>query len=294
MDDGTTHKPKTLMADNTFVSPMYAYQTYGSFLNSLLSHTAVPKPLTHPSITEMSLIPTMAPQLTEKEHDKLLKGLGSLYDFPREVRDTMYKHMIAQGRVAIMRTSSTLHKEVSETNVYEHGICRLNLNFWNAATEELKPCFNPSPFTVNKIRNVAIRVNTRPNSYRSPYPTPEIDILDQFRGNIVHRKTCLLSFECWAETKRMFQQDVLGKVQAYTGFEKVVVAIDCVEQLPDDQEWPEDIKKFSFQQIMEYDSKKEAMRTIWNELKRDMCLVEGGKWQKDCFTPMTFRPRGGT
>ena len=236
----------------------------------------------------------MAPLLTKQEHEKLLKGLGSLYNFPREVRNIIYKHMIAQGSPAIMRTSSTLHKEVSETDVYEHGICRLNLNFWNAATEKLKPCFKPSPFIVNKIRTIAIRVNTRLNSYRSPYRTPEIDILDQFRGNMVHRKTCLLSFECWPETKRMFQQDVLGKVQAYTGFEKVVVAIDCVEKLPDDQEWPEDIERFSFEQVMEYDSKKEAMGTIWNELKWDMCLVEGGKWLKGCFTPMTFRPRGGT
>lgn len=231
------------------------------------------------------------PPLTEEEHAKLQKGLGSLYDLPRELRNTIYKHMIAQGSPAIMQTSSTLHKEVSETDVYEHGICRLNLNFWNAATEELKPCFKPSPFVVNKIRNVAIRVDTRFNS-GDEYPTPEIGILDPFHGTLVHRGTCTLSFECWGETKRMFQQDVLRKVQAYTGFDEVEVAIDCVDQLPS-QKWPEDMEKFSVQQILECGSKKEAMRAVWNELKRDMSLVEGGKWQKDRFTPMTFRPRKG-
>ena len=291
MDDGTTHNEKTLMADNTFVSPNCVYRTYGSFYNSLLSLTVVPKPLTHPSITEISLTSTMAPLLKEEEHDKLLKGLGSLYDFPRELRDRIYEHMIAQGSLAIMRTSSTIQKEVSKMDLYEHGFCRLNLNFWDAATEELKPCFNPSPFIVDKVRNVAIRVDTRFNS-GEPYPTPEIDILNKFSGDKVHRKTCALSFVCWGETKRMFQQDVLGKVQGYTGFEKVEVAIDCVEQWPNEK-WPERISKFSFEQMQEYSSKKLAMRAVSNELSPKMFLAEGGKWQKDRFTPMTFRSRGG-
>lgn len=279
------------MADNTFVSPIYAYRTYGSLHNSLLSLTAAPKPLTHPFITEISLTSTMAPLLTEQEHDKLLKGLGSLYDFPHELRNMIYEHMIAQGSLAIMRASSTLHKEVSKMDLYKHGFCRLNLNFWDAATEEHKPCFNPSSFIVDKIRNVAIRVDARFN-LGEPYPTPEIDILNKFSGDKVHRETCVLSFVCWGETKRVFQQDVLGKVQGYTGFEKVEVAIDCVDQLPD-EEWPERISKFSVQQIYEYSRKKLAMRAILNDLSPEMFLAEGGKWQKDGFTPMTFRPREG-
>ena len=92
----------------------------------------------------------------------------------------------------------------------------------------------------------------------------------------------------------MLQEDVLRKVHGITGFEKIEVAVDIVEKLPNDEEkWPEDIEKFSVQHLLQYSSKKEASRTVWNELKRDMCLVEGGKWLNDRFTPMTLRPRRG-
>ena len=176
---------------------------------------------------------------------------------------------------------------------YGHGFCRLNLNFCNAATEELKSCFKPSPFMVNKIRNVAIRVNTGLNPATPPDDAPpEIDILDIFIGDKVPRKTCTLSFVCGVETNIMAQLDVLFKVQRYTGFGKVVAAVDCVEQSPN-REWPEHISKFSEEHILEYESKKRAMCTIWSVLVPTMFLAEGGKWQKDGFTPMTFRPRGG-
>ena len=294
IDDGTTHNE--LMADNTYVSPIQAYRTHGFSHNSLLSLTAVPNPVPYPSITKTSPTSIMAPPpLTEEEHVKLQKGLGTLYDLPRELRNTIYKHMITQGSPTIMATSSTLHHEVSETEIYSHGICRLNLNFYNAATEELIPCFKPSQLIVNKIRHVAIRVDTRFNAYLSPYPTPELDILTAFAGNLTRRGTCTLSFECWDFAGNMLQEDVLRKVHGFTGFEMIEVAVDSVEKLPndDDEKWPEDVGKFSVQQMMQYSSKKEAMRTVWKELKRDMYLVEGGEWVNDRFTPMTVRPRRG-
>ena len=72
------------------------------------------------------------------------------------------------------------------------------------------------------------------------------------------------------------------------------VAIDyCVDQIQPNMKWPERISKFSVQQIYEYSSMKIVMRAICEHLEPDMCLVEGGKWQKDRFTPMTFRARGG-
>ena len=92
----------------------------------------------------------------------------------------------------------------------------------------------------------------------------------------------------------MLQEDVLRKVHGFTGFEKIEVAVDIVEKLPnEDEKWPDAIKDFSVQQLWQYSSQKEAMRTVWNELKRDMCLVEGGKWMNDRFSPMTWRPRRG-
>ena len=268
VDNGTTHKEKTLMTDNTFVSPICAYRTYGSFHNSLLSLTAIPKPLTYPFITEMSLIPTIAPLLTEQEHDKLLKGLGSLYKFPRELRDMIYEHMIAQGSLAIMRTSPTLQKEVSERDIYKHGFCRLNMNFYDAATFKLKPCFNPSPSLVAKIQNLAIRVDTRFNASSYYYTTKEIDILSKFIGTKVRRKTCVVSFVRMDKTRVPYHEDVLDEVQFYTGFEKVEVAMEwaTVEKRPNDR-WADHITKVSVQQIYEYDSKKQANLEIWSVLR---------------------------
>ena len=210
----------------------------------------------------------MAPTMAEQEHDKLLKGLGSLYDFPRELRDMIYEHMIAQGSLAIMRTSSTLQKEVSERDLYKHGFCRLNMNFYDAATEKLKPCFNPSPSLVEKIQNLAIRVDTRFNgAYWDTYGTKGVDILWTFVGPEVRRKTCVVSFVRMDTTKVPYQYDVLDKIQMYTGFEKVEVAMEwaTVEKRPNDR-WPDHITKVSVQQIYEYDSKKQANITITNDL----------------------------
>ena len=164
------------------------------------------------------------------QEEVLKMELGLLARFPRAIRNIIYKHIVAQGSLTIMRTSLTLKEEVSQMDFYEHGFCRLNLEFSNAATEELNPCFKPSPFTINKIRNVAIRVNTGLNPATSPDDLPpDIDVLDKFMGNKVPRKTCTLTFVCGGETTIMEQLDVLFKVQSYTGFEKVVVAVDCVK-----------------------------------------------------------------
>ncbi|KAK0512785.1 hypothetical protein JMJ35_004802 [Cladonia borealis] len=140
------------------------------------------------SLAIMRTSSTLQEEVSEME-------LGSLAQFPREIRNIIYKYMIAQGSLAIMRTSLTLQEEVLQMDFYEHGFYRLNLNFLNATTEEPKTCCRPSPFMVNKIRNVAIRVNTGLNPATSPDDgPPEIDILDKFIGNKVPRKTCTLSF----------------------------------------------------------------------------------------------------
>ena len=231
----------------------------------------------------------MASISIEQEFDNLPKGLGSLAQFPREIRYMIYKHMIAQGTVAILRTSSRIKEEASATDIFEHGICRLNLNFYDMATEQLKPCFKPSNYIVDKIRNVAIRVDTRFNG-SSSYPTPEINIFNKFTGPEVHRKKCAVSFVCWDISKKKFQLDVLGKLRDYTGFEEVEVAIDC-DTWPNTV-WPEKISDFSLSQLFEYDSVKEAIRTARYILVPELGEAEGGEWEKVRFTALTFHPRG--
>ena len=236
----------------------------------------------------------MAPLLTEQEHDKLLKGLGSLYDFPRELRDMIYEHMIAQGSLAIMRTSSTLQKEVSERDLYKHGFCRLNMNFYDAATDKLKPCFNPSPSLVAKIQNLAIRVDTRFNRRYCTYSTKGVDILWEFVGSEVRRKTCVVSFVRMETTKVPYQYDVLDKMQMYTGFEKVEVAMEwaTVEQRPNDR-WPDHITKVSVQQIYQYDSRKQANLEILDVLIPKLRKEQEERRQKEPkepFKPLTTPP----
>ena len=231
----------------------------------------------------------MASTLTGQEYNRLAKGLGSLAHLPRELRNMIYKHMIAQGSVTIMRTSSLIKEEVSATDLFEHGVCRLNLNFYNTTTGELKPCFNPSQNIVNKIRNVAIRVDTRRNGYKN-YLTPEVAILNKFTGANVHRKTCALSFECWPMTARKYQEDVLTTVNAYTGFEKVEVAIEYVDWLG--RMWPEQHENLSLEAIVQFDTMQQAHGAIHRILTPGLGNSERGVWRKGPFPALVFHPRG--
>ena len=188
--------------------------------------------------------------------------------------------MIAQGSINIIAASSLIKADIlSEIDIFKHGICRLNLNFYNTTTEELKPSSNPSNSIANKIRNVAIRVDTRFNAAWKDYPTPKVKILNKFSGKKVHRKKCAVSFICWGETTvKKFQLDVLGKLRDYTGFEEVEVAIDCVDPWPN--EWPDEIEQFSRPQLFEFESVKEAIRTVKNMTEGGLGKAEGGKWEK--------------
>ena len=231
----------------------------------------------------------MASTSMEQEFENLPKGLGSLAQFPREIRNMIYKHMIAQGSVAVLRTSSRIKAEASATDIFEHGICRLNLDFYDKATEQLKPCFKPSNHIVDKIRNVAIRVDTRFNGPISR-PTPEIAILNNFRGANVHRKTCLLSFECWETTSRKYQEDVLITLRAYTGFEKVEVAIEYPDWTG--RVWPQNHAEFSLEQMNELHSLVVAYNAIRRVLTPGLGNSEPGLRQKSPVPVMAFYPRG--
>ena len=231
----------------------------------------------------------MASTLTQQEDDELARGLGSLVLFPREIRNTIYKHMTAQGSVTIIRTSSLIKEEVLATDLFEHGVCRLNLNFYDRVTESLKPCFNPSQDIVNKIRNVAIRVDTRLNGSQA-YTTPEVTILNKFAGAKVHRKTCAVSFLCWPSTGKKFQQDVLATVKTYTGFEKVTVAIEYENW--SGRVWPEKLSNFSFEQIVEFDTLEQAHGAIGKVLTPTLGKVGAGAWDKGPFPALIFHPRG--
>ena len=233
----------------------------------------------------------MSSKSTLEECENVDQRFGTLGHLPQEIRIMIYKHMIAQRSVAIMKTSSLIKEDASAIDIFEHGICRLNLNCYDVATEKLKPSFNPSNFIVDKIRNVAIRVDTRFNGSTS-YPTPEINILNKFSGDEVHRKKCAVSFVCWGDiTKKKLQLDVLGKLRDYTGFEEVEIAIDCVDPWPNEG-WPKEISECLVSQIFEYGSVKEAIRTARYILVPELGEAEGGEWEKVRFTALTFHPSG--
>ena len=245
----------------------------------------------------------MSPKSTLEECEKVDQRFGTLGHLPQEIRIMLYKHMIAQGSVNILATSSSIKADILSTlNIFEYGIWRLNLNFYDTYTEPLKPNFNPSQSIAHKIRNVAIRVDTRPNAVWKDYPTPKVKILNKFRGKKVHRKKCAVSFVCWgATTVKKFQLDVLGKLRDYTGFEEVEIAIDCVDPEPID--WPDKISQFSRAQLFEFESVKEAIRTVRNMTEGGLGKAEGGKrrkvlWKEEGqegeishFSALRFHPR---
>ena len=201
----------------------------------------------------------------------------------------IYKRMIAQGSVNIMGTSSLIKKEVSATDLFEHGICRLNLNFFDAIIDRPRPCFNPKQNIVNKIRNVTIRVDTRRNGYRN-YLTPEVAILDKFTGANVLRKTCAVSFECWPTTARKYQEDVLTTVKSYTGFGKVEVAIEHLDW--SGKFWPEKDWSSPLLKIVAFDAIKEAHMAMCKGLIPGLGKAELGVWRKGPFPSLVFHPRG--
>ncbi|KAL2039048.1 hypothetical protein N7G274_008097 [Stereocaulon virgatum] len=169
-------------------------------------------------------------------------GLGSLLRLPREIRDMIYHHMIADGNINIMPCSSALAKETSEL-VFNHGICRLNLNF--AENMTLVPAIDPNQDIADKIQNLSIRVNTRCNGTLGR-PTPQVDILSKFSGSTIPRKRCTVSFECWPTTLGMVARDVLKKLRTLTGFEEMRITID-LEWMG--EAWPEGLLPFQVSQI---------------------------------------------
>ena len=193
-----------------------------------------------------------------------------------------------------MRASSLIKDDVSVIDVFEHGTCRLNLNFYDLATGELKPCFNPSNFIIDKIINVTIRVDTRFNGCGILACTPGVDILNKFSGANVHRKTCVLTFECWPGTSGKHQGDVLRMVRGYTGFEEVRVAIEYLAVEYRDwsgSAWPRDHADWSLEQFVESDSLVKGHSAFRKALTSGLGKSELGLCHKSPIPALIFRPR---
>ncbi|MCJ1460182.1 hypothetical protein MMC28_010561 [Mycoblastus sanguinarius] len=146
------------------------------------------------------------------------KGLGALAVLPREIRDMIFRPLIASGHLKIMRASARLDTEVSEF-IFKDGVCRMNFGF-----SQRSVIMRLAQSLADNIQNLSLRVNTR---CRSVLGAPrDIRALRRFGGSRPIHKCCTISFECYPTSGTMVSFDFLEAVKTFTGFEKVVLTID--------------------------------------------------------------------
>ena len=91
-------------------------------------------------------------------------------------------------------------------------------------------------------------------------------------------------------TDRKYQEDVLTTVNAYTGFEKVEVAIEYLDWLG--RMWPEQHENLSLEAIVQFDTMQQAHVAIHRILTPGLGTSERGVWHKGPFPALVFRSRG--
>ena len=91
-------------------------------------------------------------------------------------------------------------------------------------------------------------------------------------------------------TGRKYQEDVLITLKAYTGFEKVEVAIEYVDW---SGRWgPEKHANLSLESIVQLDTMEEAHGAFRKVLIPGLGKAERAVWHKGPFPALVFHPRG--
>ena len=188
----------------------------------------------------------------------------------------IYINMIAAGDVNIVRSSATVHDEMSEF-VSQHGVCRMKLGYASA--------IRPNPRLAARIRNISLRVNTI--NGRVLGPPNQFKALKVFAGSQIARGVCAVTFECYPVTFMMVAYEVLRALEKLTGFEKVIIKIKlhCHDN---GEPWYQYLDDCDAQMICGriYHSYRKAME----DLEPTLGAVD---WDGDIFPgEMVFYPRG--
>lgn len=145
-------------------------------------------------------------------------GLGHLHKLPRELRDLVFGHVIADGNMAILRASKQTSKEVSKL-IFQNGIYRLGLGFGN---QVINPPLSPS--LAKNIQSLKVRVNSR--SFFIDGLDEHLPILHMFGGSTIRRKNCIVTIVCCPYHCNMDASQVVPSLKDLTGFEQVILELD--------------------------------------------------------------------
>lgn len=219
--------------------------------------------------------PNTANSQLEKAETKLLRGLGSLIQLPRELRDMIYPQLMACGHVSVLQASSALNLEASKY-LSEHGICRLIIG------DPEKLTINPSRAVTSIIQNVDITVSTHCAPILGSFLN--LKSLASFGGPKPARNICVVTFVCWPTSNRMVEDAVLQDLKTYTGFEKVVISIRMEWS---NEPWPKSLYDFDKRRI--WNSLQHSVDSIDRLLKPTFGDIEV-RWDFDVPT-VVFRPR---
>ncbi|KAL9133370.1 MAG: hypothetical protein Q9175_005453 [Cornicularia normoerica] len=182
---------------------------------------------------------------------QIRQGLGDLHKLPRELRNIVYSHAIADGNMAIMRASQQTYKEASSL-VFPKGIYRLLIKFPNQVTN-----IQPDSSIANKIQNVHVRVNARGFVKRS---ADGLAILRNLQSDFIIRKNCVVTIESCLFSTDMSAVGVVDALTGFNNFERVILELDLdwwgepwpdtMEDFVKDQIWGRISAAFHFQKKM--------------------------------------------
>lgn len=149
---------------------------------------------------------------------QVVQGLGDLLRFPRELRDTIYRHAIVEGTTNVLLASKQTHKEASKL-VFSHGIYRLVLGFRD---DVINPPLSES--LAKNIQNLHIRANCR--SFFIDGVDEHLPTLHLFDGSDIERKNCVVTFEWDPFGVGLRAYEVVRALTNLHGFERVILEQD--------------------------------------------------------------------
>ena len=198
------------------------------------------------SLDQTWILNKLKDQMAQKEYVlepkafQVARGLGTLQKLPRELRDQIYSHAIANGTTAIARASKQTKAEVSKL-IFESGIYRVSLGF---NEDDLNPRLSRT--LAKKIQNVKIRVNSRGPFIRGL--APHMQKVHKFDGPFVRRRECIVMIECDPFAGNLEAWQVLPALTDFVGFERVVLELD-LDWYGD--AWPDTVEEFENERIKE-------------------------------------------
>ena len=156
-------------------------------------------------------------------------AFGMLSPIPPELRLKIYRELVLNGSVQILRTSKAIKREAIEVLLRE-GVCRLEFNDY----EELVDF--PSPYNCKTVMNLEIQIVLRP-SYRS---IGSVNHLKRWLAKVLNckptfyglkppiwripRKSCKIVFDC-DRTFINLSERIFGVLKWMYGFEVMTLAI---------------------------------------------------------------------